>query len=88
MAHLRHEVGLQLAQVRLAAQEDEHEHDAGDDNEHEADGQQPEEDVEDVPQEHEHDAHGEDEDRRDDDEVHEQLDNPQIAEATSLPEHE
>ena len=48
VAHLRHEVGLELAQVRLAPQEDEDEHDARDGDEDEADGEDAEEDVEDL----------------------------------------
>ena len=49
VADLRHEVGLELGEVRLAAHEDEHEHDAGDDDRDEADREDPEEEVDAAP---------------------------------------
>ena len=55
VAHLRDEVGLQLAQVRLAPEEDQHEHDARDGDQHEADRERAEEQVERAADEHEHD---------------------------------
>ncbi len=45
MAHLRDEVGLELAQVGFAPDEDEDEDDAGADGEHEGDGEDPEDEV-------------------------------------------
>ena len=78
VAHFRDEVGLQLAQVGLAPQEHEDEHDARDGDEDEADREHAEEEVEHVADEHEHDPDEQDERGRDDDQEDEELDDASV----------
>ena len=87
VADLGDEVRLELAQVRLAPEKDEDQDDARDRDEDEADREDPEEEVERAPHGHEHDPDQQDERRRHDDQVHEQLDDPPVAEALPVLGH-
>src|SRR5262249_39757 len=85
VAHLRHEVGLELAQIRFPPQEHDHEHDARDDDGDEAHGQDAEEQV--VPRlarEHRDEAEQQHERRGTDDEIYEPLADAPVAVALSI----
>ena len=84
VADLGDEIRLQLAQVRLAPHEDEHEHDPGSDRRHERHRQDAEDEVVPLAHEHEDDPDAEDHHRRDDDEVDEELDDPPVADPLSI----
>jgi hypothetical protein len=87
VAHLRHEVGLEFAQVGFPPQEDQHEDDAGDGHQDEADRERAEEQVEGAAQEHQDDAHQQDERRRYDDQEDEELNDAPIPEALPVLGH-